>query len=288
MEQAQMKTTLGEITKARKIFGQRPPDAWLEILTHLELLDQKTERKGKRAFKIIISSFILLFVSGFIGAAIFPPALFLIPFGIAGFIFGIFSAIRQGKRDIDDGFRNYLKPLMKVLERDMKADRELSIEMALLPTDHKNFLKSGGQKYKKGDYHACYDRIYEREYLSLKARLYDGNRLTLSVSDSLTRSDMTKKNPRGKIKTKSKYRKQRITYMIRLRVNPEKYRCKALSEQGQTGNVRKLSLRQTEKGPELTLVYADKRKKQKSDPDVRLTLQLLARLYGNLTPVTSA
>ncbi len=271
--------------KARKIFGQRPPNTWLEILTHLELLDQKTERKGKRAFKIIISSFILLFVSGFIGAAIFPPALFLIPFGIAGFIFGIFSAIRQSKQDIDDGFRNYLKPLMKVLERDMKADRELSIEMALLPTDHKNFLKSGGQKYKKGDYHACYDRIYERKYLSLKARLYDGNRLTLSVSDSLTRSDMTKKNPRGKIKTKSKYRKQRITYMVRLRVNPEKYRCEALSEQGQTGNVRKLNLRQTEKGPELTLVYADKRKKQKSDPDVRLTLQLLARLYGNLTPV---
>ncbi|MDM8515441.1 hypothetical protein QUF76_04520 [Desulfobacterales bacterium HSG16] len=277
------------LLKNRGITGSWEAADCINALSELEKIDSDAEKNEKKAFTRAALCLFGIIASLITGAMTTTPYFFYLApvFGIALVIF-VLVGIRYSFRDLDDGFRVYLFPLLRALSDDIKKNKKISIEMDFFPTDKKIFKKSKSDKYQKGVYHKCYDTLYERDYLKMTLPLHDGNRLVVSVRDSLIEAQMTKKNPRGKIKTKRKYKKQVMTYTIRLKVSAKKYRCKKeLIETNLKDNIKKVDIKQTMKGPVLVIVGVVKSKREKKFPDTITTLKLIGRLYSCIEPVTN-
>lgn len=283
-----MENNARSLLKNRGITGSWEAADCINALSELEKIDRDAEKNGQKAFTRAALCLFVIIASFIIGAVTTTYIFYLAPIFGMGFVIFVLIGIRYSFRDLDDGFRVYLFPLLRALSDDIKKNKKISIEMDFLPTDNKKFKKSKSDIYQKGVYHKCHDTLYERNYLKMTLPLHDGNSLVLSVRDSLIEAQMTKKNPRGKIKTKRKYKKQVMTYNIRLKVSAKKYRCKkALLEPNLKDNIKKVDIKQTLKGPVLVIVGAVKSKRDKKIPDTITTLKLIGRLYSCIEPVTN-
>lgn len=281
---SQQMPDISRIMKSKKLSGAFLPEEWIQLLSQLEAADQAGEKKTLTGIFAIVGSAVLFMIAIFLGLFVSGLFFFLIAAAVIGIAVGVFMLIRASSQDLDNGFRVYLLPLLKSLAEEMKPDKALSLEIEMIPITNKKYLRSQSNKYSKGAYHKCYDFHYEREFVDLKAPLYDGNRLSLNVYESLDQAKMTKKNPRGKIKTKLKNKKQRIGYLIRLRVDPERYDISGLETVKADPAIKKLDIKQSEKGPVVSLVHTVKLKKDCQYPDAELSLKLIGKLYAGLTP----
>ncbi len=288
MEPATLKADVESAIKAKKLSGDRKLETYMAILGELEKLDMQAELKLKIAEKGKIASTIVGAASVFLGFFAEVPMLFIItPFAIAGLVVSFIFYSKYKAIDFDNGFRLYLKPMLNALADDIKKERAIAVSMDLSPITDKANLKSVSDQYSLGAYHKCYDHLYERELLTCTIPLYDGNRLFLSVHETCVKIRKTKRNPRGKIKTKYKYKRQTLA-IIRLRVNPAKYKCLPVPETLTNSRIKKISLKPGDKGPLLTLVGVSKIKQESYSPDPQTTLRQMLMLYSYLKPVTAA
>ncbi|MCP5055049.1 MAG: hypothetical protein GY940_48235, partial [bacterium] len=143
------------------------------------------------------------------------------------------------------------------------------------------------------------DYFYERDMVSLQVRFYDGNRLTLHAKDHFIRTSKTKRNPRGKIKTKNKFKKK-VEFTLQLKVNNRKYTCRPIPPEAQQAhnsrveehviNKEKIQLSQSKKGDVSLMTYMIKQKGlSKNDKalgcEPAVVPHQIIKLYSLLTPV---
>ncbi|MCP3062766.1 hypothetical protein LXT21_28670 [Myxococcus sp. K38C18041901] len=119
--------------------------------------------------------------------------------------------------DLED--RRYQLParLLRPLLRDIDPQEPVTLELDFQPVDHSsNFTRQG--KTPTG----WETRDFEDAWLSLQARLRDGTHLRLSLTEWLQKRTRTRRNPRGKYKTK--HRRKGATFLqAQLRVKPERH-----------------------------------------------------------------
>ncbi|MFY2556829.1 hypothetical protein ACN469_04310 [Corallococcus terminator] len=128
----------------------------------------------------------------------------------------LFKASRYGRNDLED--RRYELPdlLLRRLGRDIAPEEPVSLELDFHPIDHKTKWTCQGMA---GTWTT---NEFEDPWLSLQVRLRDGTHLRLSMTEWLQKRSRTRRNPRGKYKTKRKQKSG--TYLqAQLRVKPERH-----------------------------------------------------------------
>jgi hypothetical protein len=136
---------------------------------------------------------------------------------VAYFVFGVLLALGIGalslyiwtrRIDISNNFREFIMPVLSVFREDIDPAHPVHLKLDLTPPTAKTKLQSEGEPYKRGSYYKIIDKVFVDKWMTASAVLVDGSRLSWSITDEIRERSKTKKNPRGKIKTKTKYRKK--------------------------------------------------------------------------------
>ncbi len=281
-----MNALAGSMIAEKKISGQWSLSQLFSIFDALTEYDLQIEAKIAKFGKLGMQGFIFLFLSVFLNIVVIninPNILFLtIPLSILFFIGGIIGVVlwfRYKKMDLRNEFREYLRPLLENLRDDLKKDAPVILELSLDFVEQKKFSKGKSHKYSVGIYHKCYDYYFERDFLNVKLRLNDGNRLILSGTELLTKTSKTKKTPRGKTKTKTKYKK-RVMFDARLTVEPEKFQSAQLPKEGAP----RFYVKQLNGTSAIGVKFMEKLKgtPESMVPDPDVTLRHLITLYSHV------
>jgi len=108
-----------------------------------------------------------------------------------------------------------LSPFLRCIDTDLAKGAPVRVKASLKAATAPEFLIKTGEKYAKGYYQDCVDRFFRREVVDLECRLSDGTRLMAGIAEHTVEKTLKKKNPRGKWKTKKRYRRK---IMFRARI----------------------------------------------------------------------
>ena len=108
-----------------------------------------------------------------------------------------------------NGLRQFALPLLTILREDQDPEKPLDLWLDL--TGAHDVLASRStrrREYKKPPYHKVVDSFFEDPWFQGHAHFVDGAHVNFVVTDHVRSSKKTKRNPRGKIKTKIKNKKK--------------------------------------------------------------------------------
>jgi hypothetical protein len=229
------------IVKDKRVAGERSPDEWLALLGPVAEFDRQADavREGG----------------------------------------GGFWARRYArKHDVPNGLRWFAVPLTLILREDQDPAKPLALKIDLSgPIQPRKHVRST-EPYKQGRYHKIVDHFYEDPWLEGHARFADGAHLDFEVIDHLRSTDKTKRNPRGKIKRKTKAKKKselRVTLSV-----PNRNYAAA------TGG-RDVPKQQVRRGDSRTVVKLSGTMVQPTKdavPPVRMLLELISAAYERVEP----
>jgi hypothetical protein len=110
--------------------------------------------------------------------------------------------------DVSNNFRQFGLPVLAVFREDIDPTRPVRLHLDLSAPTASSKKQSESAPYKAGIYHKVIDTIYHDPWMSADAVLVDGSRLSWSVNDVIRERTKSKRTPRGKHKTKTKYSKK--------------------------------------------------------------------------------
>ncbi len=195
----------------KRIEGRFTAVELLELLRPLAEFDGLNDRARGNSAWLIVLLVVVLVVGLFVAHAL--SWLFL-GIGLAILLITLATLIvvevRLQRLDVSNNLRRVALPFFAVLREDMPSDEPLQVSVDLTPsmTTAKKLRKDA--PYALGSYHQVVDTHYADPWFSGSARLADGSRLRWEVIDEVLHSSRTKRNPRGKIKTKSKFAKRSL------------------------------------------------------------------------------
>lgn len=161
------------------------------LLRQLEAADRSDADAEKRARKFGCTGALLL-VLGLIGlpvSAAFPPLLVLAGLLIVVAIVFLVKRAKAKKFDLDDRKLDAALRLLRVLKTDIPKDETIELNL-----DFRDYRVGGKLLNKEGGMFSglkVYD--YEHAWISLTARLADGNVVTMAVTDEITRKEKSKR-----------------------------------------------------------------------------------------------
>ncbi|MBF0496112.1 MAG: hypothetical protein HQK58_05985 [Deltaproteobacteria bacterium] len=226
------------------IQGQHSVNTWFSLLG--ELARYKTERDRLRARygKLARISLFLLSIMGVVSWVLLPqplrlhPAIFIAVYALdlilAGtMILGIVGYIwLRGKVVIND-FSLLLIPALKMIKDDLKPGSRVKLKLDLRGPIKEKILRE--RKLPPGHYVKLTETIYSDRWLEMEAVLVKGHRLIFRITNKYLRYKSTRRNPRGKFKFKTKWKKiVMVTGSIRpnaqrLQVDPVKLKDSRIS-----------------------------------------------------------
>ena len=208
---------------AQKVKGAWTINRLLYLLGELAKYDTQVEKKRKKSGWIAALFLIASIASGITWIiseidAIGYAAIFFLTL----FIFFWFLYNGYLKKDLPGDFLEYLIPLLKLLSGDIKNKSKIALNMDIAQLQNKEYSKGVQILPHTAPYYKITSERFERKLMTMAIQLRDGNRLLMERFESLTVVNKNKKNPRGKYKTKAKY-KRAVSTWVRLAVNPRVY-----------------------------------------------------------------
>lgn len=202
----------------------RPLKNWCRTIENVvafdELGDQERVKERNRFFFALVPGVLLFFVSGFflvlgpVGIAIL--ALLAISSGVGTIFFG-FRWRRLAKTDVPNSLREFIAPLVMLLAEDLDPEQPVTISFDLnreRPSHFQGPAKSLPLPKKVGMFGSGITGIKERHRIipcfHLEGQLPDGSKLVVDVKDFERVRTVSKRNPRGKHKTKVKTKARRV------------------------------------------------------------------------------
>lgn len=197
------------ILKQKKLDLRQPVDQLLALLRPLAACDsvanKAQHRMGCTLALMILGTLIGIVVLAKIGwsPVTFAVLVLLLVTTIASAFF--YSWLRG--IDVSDNLRSFVVPVLALFREDFDPRVPLHLRLDLSSPTTNPKKTSQGKPYKQGIYHKVIDTMYLDPWMSAHAMLVDGTKLSWSVTDRIRERKKTKKNPRGKYKTKTKYKK---------------------------------------------------------------------------------
>ena len=199
-----------QILVDKRIDANRSVDELLALMKPLAACDtmaDKVRTKLGCSFALailltIVGFFVLINVAGFTVGVILALVLLAVAIALGFFYFW------TKKIDVSNNFRQFAVPVLSVFREDIDATKPVHIQLDLSSPTDKSKLQSESAPYASGVYHKVIDSMYRDPWMSAEAVLVDGSKLSWSVTDSIRERKKTKRNPRGKYKTKTKYSKK--------------------------------------------------------------------------------
>ena len=109
--------------------------------------------------------------------------------------------------DVSNNLRQFVVPVLALFREDIDPKAPVHLRLDLSKPTAGPKKQSESDAYKQGVYHKVIDSMYVDPWMAAEAVLVDGTRLRWSVTDTIRERKKTKRNARGKYKTKTKYRK---------------------------------------------------------------------------------
>ncbi len=209
-----MTTEQLHIAQSKRLDVNRPADEVLELMRGLVQFDAYTAAKRKKAgcsIPLAILAAIASFViSGMTFDAVKAAMLVLGVLCIAAAITAIVFYRRLRAQDLSDNLTLTAAPFVAVLREDIDPADPLHVDIDLRPWAIAEKKKKESAPYKKGAYYKVIDRLYVDPWFSGNAVLADGTKLRWRVVDHVLEKTGSKKNPRGKIKQKTKVKRKTV------------------------------------------------------------------------------
>jgi len=211
------------VLDAKKVEGTRPLAELVALLKPLARLDAAGNEARRQVGRGALASGVGAIAGAWIGMAASAPApFFAVPAGLVGLCAALGLAWRSLRRaDLSDNLIHVALPLLRVLEEegDPRSMLTLSLDLqrpdvAEKLVDRKSLDGSAGRK--------IVESLYRDPWLAGRAVLADGARLAFAAVDEVRERRQTRRNPRGKTKTKTKRRFWR-TYRVAVELPAEHY-----------------------------------------------------------------
>jgi len=207
-----------------------PPEMWLQFLKELARFDKEGDASRKAVGWTAGIAFIAAFLSIFVlpvGMELGGPVgqlLVLLPLAAVGLgILALIVFFALKRIDIANNLRLFVAPLIAILREEMDPKEKLALTMDFRGGNHKSKIQDE-TKHDPGRFR--YPKIKETHYLDPwfdgRAQLADGGILEWHVVDRIRKREITKKTPRGKIKSKTKYKGKRLMD-VRLGLRQKEY-----------------------------------------------------------------
>ena len=203
------------VVREKLVEGDRSADAWLGLLQPLAAFDADTDRARSRAGGWLLAVIIVGFILAIIGVAVEPIAGAAIAAAAIVLALVLASVYRRARKmDLANGPLAFTVPLIPILREDADPDEPVHLRLDLAGYQGRGKEKGKSEPYKKGRYYKIVDTHYEDPWLSGHARFVDGTDLRFNATDLVTSQRKTKRNPRGKVKTKTKVKKRTTIEVI--------------------------------------------------------------------------
>ncbi len=274
--------------RTRAITGSWELRKLLKVMTELSHFDEVNDaaiKTAKTRMMVCIFAGIFSFIIAFFLMA-FTESLwcFLLPLAVGGAaaFFGI-TYSRLKKTDLINDFRLCLQPGLRDVAQDLDPEKKIRVRMDLAgPVQSKQKSK---QNLPPGRFVKVTETIFEDPWCEVRLPLVDGSTALLEFEVEWTRIERERRNGRGKIKSKTKWRKKcaaSATLLppapvswnetaLRARLDPRKEKAQLLEKDGVTGA--KLERQWVFKGADDPPPEA---------PPAREVVGLLLRLYSAL------
>ncbi|NMO18005.1 hypothetical protein HPC49_14835 [Pyxidicoccus fallax] len=168
--------------------------------------------KGKRiSGYLALAGFILAFIP-VVGVAGFG----LIPLALLSLLVCSLVASRYQKLDLENRRYELVARILQQLRKDIAPDEPVTVEVDFHPASDPRHLKDQGMVR---DWKT---QSFVQRWLSFQVRLLDGTLLRLGMEDRVQTRSRTRRNPRGKYKTKRKQKGVSLLH-VQLRVKPERH-----------------------------------------------------------------
>jgi len=199
-----------QILSRKQLEINRPMDGILDLLKPLascDTLANKAQTRFGCTFGLgIVLTIVLAIVFSNIGwSAVTGGAIVL---AIAIVIAAGWGWFWLRSIDVSDNLRSFVVPVFALFREDIDPKQPVHLRLDIdKPTAARK--KTGeSAPYADGRYYKIIDSTYVDPWMSAEAVLVDGTKLSWTVIDRIRERKKTKKNPRGKIKTKTKYTKK--------------------------------------------------------------------------------
>lgn len=188
------------LLERKRVEGTHTVDEWIRLLDNVATYDRHADDLRKTAGWMIVVAIAGLFVG------IFLPIL-LIPFLLLGII-AVILYLRLRSRDIPNNLRFFVLPLLALLREDMERDTPLTLQLDLTGGRQKEKI-TGSREFGPGN-PRIKENIYRDLWMQGRGALADGTTVDWSIADDIRERVVTKRNPRGKTKVKTKYKVRRV------------------------------------------------------------------------------
>lgn len=208
---------------ARKVKGAWTLKRLLYLLDALAKYDIQVEKKKNKSGGAMALFVVASIATGIIWAVVeYDPFAYVAVVFALLFVFFLISYKAYSKKDIPNDFREYLIPLLRLLSGDIEERSKIALNMDIEQLQNKKYSMGVKSWPPKAPYNKITSERFERPLVTMAIHLRDGNRLLMERFESLTVITKKKKNPRGKTKTKEKY-KRRVFTRMKLAVNGRVY-----------------------------------------------------------------
>lgn len=200
--------------KTKQISSVNTPDEWLKFFKRLKEFDRQGDSSRKWGFGFGCLGLIILIAGLFLIGAIVGYV--IIPIGAIIGAAGFFIYFYLKPYDIPgDILSKTLIPLILIIREEMNPQEGLKLRVDLRGFAIPEKIVNQTKPYARGSYHKIIDSFYRDPWLDGDTRFADGTRLIWSIEDLVKSSSKSKRNPRGKHKTKTKDKHQsRISLQV--------------------------------------------------------------------------
>ncbi|MGC4053757.1 MAG: hypothetical protein QM757_31605 [Paludibaculum sp.] len=218
-------------------------------LAHFDEVNDAAIKKAKtRMIVFIVAAVISFFVAFFIMGVTESWLSFLLPVAATGVAI-IFARVhsRLKKADLINDFRLCLQPGLRDVAQDLDPSKKIRVRMDLAgPIESK---QKSRQDLPAGRYMKQTETIFQDPWCEVRLPLVDGSTALLEFEVEWTRLERKRRNSRGKVKSKTKWRKKcaaSATLMppgpaqwneavLRARLDPHKEKAQLFEKDGVTG-----------------------------------------------------
>jgi hypothetical protein len=196
-----------EILRTKQVDLNKPREEVMALLNPLALFDRSSDKLRTRFGCTAAICFVVAFVSFFFLLGV-SFGKFVSLFILLAAIFSLVVWSKLRSVDLSNNLRGVCLPMLGVLKEDFDRQEPVHLRLDLRPPTCDEKKISESPKYESGVYHKVIDSFYTDPWMTGEGVLQDGTRLHWDITDNIRKRDKTKKTPRGKYKSKTKYTKK--------------------------------------------------------------------------------
>lgn len=278
-----------DLYSAGRLHGTWPAAELLNKIDALRAYRGSIPPKQKKMWFLLVVS-LLATILFFILWLSYPPSsmrlsigmfsFFAMLAGLIAFVAAIVALVRLGSiKTYDDDAAAVLDPLIRCIGPDLAKGGMIKVKANLKQPTSSDLLTGTDKLGATAHSPECTLRLFKREIVDVECRLSDGTRLLAGIAEHTVQKILTKKNPRGKRKTKTKLRRK---IGIRVRLILDNTRCQ-LKGDFKLPNGTAVRVRRHERGSLISLFLQNFLTEQQK-LDAAPLLAILAGVYGAVTP----